>query len=257
MDVKTIGDGSLSVGVVGSLHGNETIGKRVIDALYGSGPFVGLALKLLVANERAIGANRRFVESDLNRSFPGKPGGTAEERLASAIKKEVAGCDFVIDIHSTRARMPPVIITTARTRGRPGVSRLVGAIPIGKVVVMGDAIAGGRSLIDHVKAGASIEVNERTPASRVSGIVERALRNLRGRRAAGGRKRTFEVAGFLEGNGIGRAALHNFVLVRKGRRFAVSDGRPLLAASDFYPVFVGEKEYGGKLCMVARETTGD
>lgn len=251
MKVREFGSGSLIVGLVGCLHGNETIGSRVIRQICAVPLPQGLRIRAIVANEEAMDGARRFVESDLNRSFPGNAKGTAEERLAHRIRSALADCDFVIDVHSTHSTMEPLIITTSRTRSRTGVSRLIRSMPVRKVAVMGDPIASGRSLIDNVAAGVSLEVKHSTPARVVSGIVMQSMRNLASGSSAVGRKDVFEVFGFIDGDGLEDVRMRNFSIVRKGDRIASRGGMAVTAERSFYPMFLGEEEYSGKLCMAA------
>lgn len=83
--------------VIGGLHGNEPLGLEVyrkleklrlpyIDVLYG--------------NKKAIRANKRFIEQDLNRVFPGNVT-SYEGRRAKQIMNTCKKYDFVIDFHNT------------------------------------------------------------------------------------------------------------------------------------------------------------
>lgn len=85
--------------VIGGMHGNETLGLEVVK-LFQSEPV--LAVDTLLANKQAIEANSRFVEQDLNRSFPGD--GASEEyesRRAAEILERTKVYDVVLDFHNT------------------------------------------------------------------------------------------------------------------------------------------------------------
>lgn len=58
-----------NVAIVGCLHGNEIIGAKVIEQLEGR-LSLDCSVKYILANRRALQGNSRFLESDLNRSFP-------------------------------------------------------------------------------------------------------------------------------------------------------------------------------------------
>jgi hypothetical protein len=85
--------------VIGGMHGNETLGLEVVK-LFQDNPVV--AVGTLLANEQAIEANCRFVEQDLNRSFPGDSKSAKYElRRASEILKIARKYDVVLDFHNT------------------------------------------------------------------------------------------------------------------------------------------------------------
>lgn len=85
--------------VIGGMHGNETLGLKVVK-LFQDSPV--LEVDTLLANEQAIEANCRFVEQDLNRSFPGDSKSDKYEfKRASEILKTARKYDVVLDFHNT------------------------------------------------------------------------------------------------------------------------------------------------------------
>jgi hypothetical protein len=107
MRVETVGpegaDEQPAVAAVGGIHGDEPCGVRAIDRFLEEGPVeaVERPVKLIVANERALEAGTRYVESDLNRLFPGDPDGdTHEERLAHELWEEIRECT-TLGFHAT------------------------------------------------------------------------------------------------------------------------------------------------------------
>jgi predicted deacylase len=107
MRVETLGvDGSNerpTVAAVGAIHGDEPCGARAIERFLDTGPSdrVQRPVKLVVANERALDAGKRYVEGDLNRLFPGDPDSDVyEERLAHALWAEIEGCT-ILGFHAT------------------------------------------------------------------------------------------------------------------------------------------------------------
>ena len=53
---------------------------------------------------------KRFIDKDLNRSFPGKEDGKLEERIAFKLLKELENLDLVIDIHCFDMETPLLAI---------------------------------------------------------------------------------------------------------------------------------------------------
>lgn len=89
--------------VIGGMHGNEILGLEVVK-LFQDSPMS--RVDTLLANERAIEANCRFVGQDLNRSFPGDRKGTEyESRRAAEMLKLTTQYDLVLDFHNTYCPM--------------------------------------------------------------------------------------------------------------------------------------------------------
>ncbi|MCY6494570.1 aspartoacylase [Leptolyngbya sp. GGD] len=113
------------VAIVGGTHGNEWTGIYLIRKFQRSPKLIersSFETITLFANPKAIAANRRYIDSDLNRSF-------ADEDLSNpylteyeAIRaKEIAvelgpkhkpQVDLIIDLHSTTANMGRTIFPT-------------------------------------------------------------------------------------------------------------------------------------------------
>ncbi len=99
--------GGPTVGVSGSVHGNENAGSQIIRALWphlqGS-RITGRILLLPVANPRAFAVNKRYTpidELNLNRQFPGSTSGWYSDHLAAAITREfLEKIDIHIDLHA-------------------------------------------------------------------------------------------------------------------------------------------------------------
>ena len=78
-DVTTHGPGTPVVAIVGGIHGDEPSGVRAVERLrraIGRGEFdLQRGIALVVGNPPAVAAGVRYLDSDLNRSFPGDIGG--------------------------------------------------------------------------------------------------------------------------------------------------------------------------------------
>jgi hypothetical protein len=85
--------------VIGGMHGNEPLGLNVVK-LFRQQPVKNV--DVVLANEQAIAAKSRFVEQDLNRSFPGKIRSKIyEPRRAAQLLKLTKKYDLVFDFHNT------------------------------------------------------------------------------------------------------------------------------------------------------------
>jgi hypothetical protein len=85
--------------VLGGMHGNEPLGPMIVSMLRSCNiPNVGAAL----ANEQALAKNCRFIEQDLNRSFPGDSASKQYETKRAAELLSLCGqYDLVLDFHNT------------------------------------------------------------------------------------------------------------------------------------------------------------
>lgn len=96
--------------IIACIHGDEPFGLAIVDAYKDRlDQFPGL--QLVIANEEAIAQNKRFIETDLNRSFPGNINGSKEERLAIELFEVVRSSTYVLDIHNTTSDilMTPIV----------------------------------------------------------------------------------------------------------------------------------------------------
>ncbi len=85
--------------VMGGMHGDETLGIELAELLKRR-PIVDVDSVLL--NQQAIDAKRRFVNQDLNRSFPGDvTSDDYETRRAAEVLMMCDGYDVVFDFHNT------------------------------------------------------------------------------------------------------------------------------------------------------------
>jgi hypothetical protein len=85
--------------VIGGMHGNEPLGIAIVK-LFEKKPVKNV--DVVLANTLAIKANCRFVETDLNRSFPGKSTSKKYELMRAAELLSLSKkYDLVLDFHNT------------------------------------------------------------------------------------------------------------------------------------------------------------
>ncbi|MFB6190438.1 MAG: succinylglutamate desuccinylase/aspartoacylase family protein [Candidatus Nanohaloarchaea archaeon] len=107
MRIEKLGDGTAEYAVVANLHGDEPCGREAVEKFLSEEWEIQKPVKLIVANEKAVERDARYIDDDLNRSFPGDPGSDShEERLAAELMEEVEDTK-VIDFHSTRSQDEP------------------------------------------------------------------------------------------------------------------------------------------------------
>ena len=95
--------------IIVATHGNERIGLEVVKRLKRIG--LGGFFDVLVGNPRALAQNTRFIDKDLNRSYPGNSRSKFyEERLAARNLKTARRYDLIIDLHEASAGRDDFII---------------------------------------------------------------------------------------------------------------------------------------------------
>lgn len=227
--------------VVVSLHGDEPFGVEVMEKLSGTMP-------VIVGNPKAIERGVRYIDSDLNRAFPGNNQGNYEERRAAELTEKLKEYDYVIDVHSSVCDFELFGIILKPTKEKIDLAKKMG---LKKLVVVKDEIFKGQALIEHVKCGISLEVGPHERENNVEEVT-RAIRRLMEEENEKGEIELFEVFDIIKGDIKASKNLANFKEVKKGETIAEGDDC-LFAPFDFVPIFVGEQAYEGVLCLAARK----
>ncbi|PAU83025.1 succinylglutamate desuccinylase [Halorubrum salipaludis] len=260
MDVHDLGEGEPEVAVVGAIHGDEPCGARAVRRLLDADLDVERPVRLIVANEAALDAGVRYLDVDLNRSFPGDPDAEAhEERLAAELLDALDGCS-TLAIHSTQSYAEPFAVVDSMDE----VARAVAPhLPV-DAVIQTDAFTEGR-LIEHphtleVEAGlqgsegaadnaywlarAFLAATGVAPAPGAEDVVD-----------AGGRE---DVEVFRLRDRIPKPEAEayevfarNFERVETGEAFAAAGDEQLRADEPFYPVLLSPYGYRDQFGYVA------
>lgn len=117
-----------AVAIVGGTHGNELTGVHLVkhwqnkqrqENFLGE-KYPALQIEMLLANEEAINANKRYMEKDLNRCFQVKelkdPAQSNKEQLLAKQINQMLGpkgdsrVDLIIDLHTSTAKMQTNIV---------------------------------------------------------------------------------------------------------------------------------------------------
>ena len=144
------------VTVVGCLHGNEYLGLRAFEYFKGHQTEYSAA-QFILANEPAIAADKRFVDCDLNRSFPGDIEGNLEQQLAAELLLHILSSRFVLDLHTTTSN---IVMTPIVTNLNGDTRRVLGFCRSQEVALIESPLANA-SLISQCRAGVSLEYNHR------------------------------------------------------------------------------------------------
>ena len=97
-------------------HGDEKIGVEIIERLRMKG--LDRFFDCLVANPKALRKNTRFIDVDLNRSYPGvKNSKLYEKKLAYENLRKTKKYQYVIDIHEASSGINNFVIAPRKTIG--------------------------------------------------------------------------------------------------------------------------------------------
>ncbi len=231
------------IAVIACVHGNEQYGLEVIKLLPSSFSF-------FIANKKAIEQKKRFIDTDLNRCFPGKKEGNNEEKIAYGLANVLNEFDEVLDLHSTSEACPLFGIITKPDNEKIMLAKRLG---LQKLVIMSPDYAWGKALIDFVKKGISLEVGPHERKENVEEAVDAIKALVEGCGAKETSLEIYEVFDIIRGENK-KPLIGNFDEVKEGQPIAVSpDKSTQKAPFDFIAVLVGEKSYNDVVCLACRK----
>ncbi|MBU3907399.1 MAG: succinylglutamate desuccinylase/aspartoacylase family protein [Nanoarchaeota archaeon] len=228
------------IAIVVCLHGDEKYGLEVVRNLPTS-----LPLFSFIANKKALKENKRFVDADMNRCFPGSPNGNYEERQAYPLLNNLKDFELVIDLHSSSNQCPMFGIITKPNKEKVEFARRLG---LSRLVIMPEFFASGKALIDFVKCGISIEIGPHEREENVrdaSELINNLNKNIQ--------NESFEVFEVFEiiKKEQPNIIINNFQEVKVGQIIARGMENQT-AKFNFVAVLVGEKAYPNTLCLACR-----
>lgn len=248
MDVRVIGEGEPEYAVIGLLHGDEPCGKKAIEKLISEERDFKKTVKFILANEKAAEQNKRFLEVDLNRSFPGDPESNQyEERLAAEIMEEIRGLK-VFDMHSTKSHEGPFCTLSNIDKQKLDFCRKAGA----ENIIYFPQEAGNWSEFEN---GILLETGIQGTEKAANGAYK-ALANFLAAEGVIDEDHTLSDPEFLvyqetvEGNWKFKG--ENFQKVKEGEIYAEKGDRVLKAEEEFYPVLMSTNGYDGQLGFKAK-----
>lgn len=228
-------------------HGDEKTPLEVIKQYFQRVPF-------LLANPKAYEKGTRYIETDLNRSFPGNSSGTMEERLAEKVLKKINGESFdcVIDLHTASCSTPAFTILTKDT---PMCISLAQSAGVNKVVYMSGDLASGKALIDHIPLGISIEFGQEGTKETAKRIYSFFMHYLESKKSLHKLEfyKVFAVLKKESGTEKLVAKVKSFSLVKKGDPLITKNKNIIYSSEDFYPILARSKNYKNLHCLMAKK----
>jgi predicted deacylase len=245
MRVAQLGEGDPSIAIVGAIHGDEPCGVKAVERLLANPLPVERPVKLIVANEKALARNVRYVDADLNRAFGEEVPADAHERgLARRLAAEIRG-DTALAIHSTQSTDQPFAITS-------GISDLVReVVPRLSVTALVDIESRIEGRIFATEASIlEIEAGRQGTQAAAENAYDLIREFLITTGALSGDIPPHEVPIYRLGEAIPKPRAseyyvyaENFERVAPGERFAAADGRDLVADEAFWPVLLSPYGY--------------
>lgn len=153
--IENLVSSSPTVTIVCCVHGDELFGKRVFN-FYKKRIKQFSGLRIILANKLALQKRKRFIDSDLNRVFPGMVNGDQEEKMAAELFPFINDMEYLLDIHTTTSdiKMTPIVVGLSQK-----IKEIINATNSLEVVFMEKNLAQG-SLIGQSKKAASLEFGE-------------------------------------------------------------------------------------------------
>lgn len=253
MRIERLGDGPPEVAIVAGIHGDEPGGVTAIERLLAADLQVRRPVALVVANEPALERGERYLEADLNRSFPGDPDSEAtEERLAAELTEVVADCE-TLAIHSTRSTADPFAVVAELDDWNRRIAPALSAVAL---VESGEYVEG--RLFAAVDRLIEVEAGRQGSAGAAENAYRMALDFLIATGALPGTPVRRELPVYRLKERIEKSPAdsyevfaENFRLVSPGDAYAAADGTPLTAEEPFYPVLLSADGYESVLGYTA------
>ncbi len=251
--------------IVGSTHGHEKIGLRVIEEL-GKLNLDSSQVEFIVGNPKASELGVPFTEGDLNRVFPGRPDGNYEEKRAFELSEKILQADLVIDIHSTKttdlSENPMVIVTKYDEETK----KVLDTISPPKVLIM--RYKSDNALISQAKIGIAFEYGLDDSESVINATVHDIAtilmnyglinQNPFSNPLEVSTSSVYDVYDAFKKNFEGEYVLadqiENFKLVHQGEIICkTKSNEEILADEDFYPILFGNNRYKDILGFKAKK----
>lgn len=237
MKVIEKGPGEPELAVLAAVHGDELCGKEAIEKFRKSDIKLNKSVKFVIANKKALEKEERFVDTDLNRCFPGNlESEKHEERLASEVLEELEDLKTLV-IHSMEDFEEMFALLN-------GVNEdLIKATGVNKAVNVRPLDEGS---VEKYLDAVSVETGEKSSEKAVENSYQVILDFLSYFEAVDLEKpdvrpELFEMYEKVSGNYEFLA--ENFSLVEEGEKFGQNQDEELIAQEAFYPILMSSEGY--------------
>jgi hypothetical protein len=240
LDVTVRGPGEPEVVVIGGVHGSEKSGVRAVRRLREADLDLRRGVAFVLANPAAIEAGERYLDSDLNRVFPGDPDGDREERIAARL------CEFVegrtsLSLHGTEAEPTPFALIHSAQESE---FELASGLPVPHVV---DHWGENEHTITTCGFTVEIELPSEDSEEAAEAAEYQARAFLERVDALPGEPPDADPDFFHIGEPVPKSSgssyelyVENFERVPAGTTYASVDGEDLVADEPFWPIMMSE-----------------
>ena len=237
------GPGEPEIVVVGGIHGDETGGVRAVRRLREADLELKRGVAFVVANPGAVEAGKRYLDSDLNRAFPGNPAGDHEKQLAAQLSALIQD-RTTLSLHGTHSQPTPFALVH---RSRPRQFDLAARMPVPYVV---DHWGVNEGAITSCGLSVEIEVGPQGTEEAAVAAENQAYAFLKLVDALPGEPPTADPDFFHMADPIRKPPgksyevyTENFEYVPEGAAYASVDGQELIADDPFHPILISENGY--------------
>lgn len=227
-------------------HGDETIGIAVVKELKKFN-IAEKNFKVNIANQKAYELKQRYIDSDLNRAFPGDKKDDYEHILAAKLIPVIEEADIVIDIHSTTSELKDAICITKLDEET---KKIIDIISPKYVLLMSKLTK--CMLISNAKVGIAFEYGKNDSKEVLNNIVrdikkiliyyglikDEKIVHKENTKIFNVIESVFKPEGFTL-----LPEIKNYKLIRKGEIYAQNGAEYLKAEFNFYPVIFGNSNY--------------
>lgn len=252
MNKITIGDTNSqdSVLVIGGIHGDEPCGVNAIRSVLESDITVSKEVTFIIANEKALSHNTRYINTDLNRLFPTSEHTdkkhTHEFSIAEAIETEIQKASATLVFHSTHSSKEPFALFGELT---PTTRKVLSGLSLSKACkeskFTNGAITTFNDLIE-VECGFQKSQDATDNAEKLLYEFLTVTNALNPRSSIYTDVMIFERTGRLSKPQGKRysSVVDNFTKIKKGEPIAqTAQGDKYIAYETFYPILVSGKGY--------------
>lgn len=148
----------MKVLIVAASHGNELLGIKVYEKLLRTRSPLLEHVDFIIGNPRAYAAKKRYIDTDLNRSYDSSSTGY-EHMRAAEIREYVSRTrpDIVLDMHTTNCVQPSCLIVTnldgtekRRFLRASSIEKILKVAPMADITSLGDHVIGYEISNQHV-----------------------------------------------------------------------------------------------------------
>jgi succinylglutamate desuccinylase len=237
------GKGQPEITVIGSLHGDEPAGKNAIERFLRKDYCFRRPVQFIVANEKALEQGERFLDTDLNRAFPGdEESSLHEERLAARIMEKIQETE-VLDLHTTRSYPLPF---STFSNLNDATRDLLKSAAVKNAVLFPEESGTLNEQVDGIIVETGFQGTAMAETNAL-GVIKNflAAKNVIDVDYGRSDPAVFRHRETVKGDWKFRA--ENFRKVQKEEVFAERDGEKLRAKQEFYPVLMSTDGYENML----------